>query len=193
MDGDYTIALNMGGQTMSLGQQITIEMPDKIRQVFKTPMGEQIVLINGDRGMVMAGGQKQPFPESQVADQLQELNRELLFLVGHAHDAEAVAGGREEVDGSPCTVVSVGFEGIESVLCVEDNGKILSQTYQGEHPMQRTPGEIIVVYSDYRDVSGYNLPHKRLMNFDGQEFATIATNAIAVNPELDPSTFEISE
>jgi len=193
VDGDYTIALTMGGQTMSLGRRVSIQLPDKMRQTFTTPMGEQTLLINGNRGLVIAGGQKQPFPEDQVGTQLEDLNRELLFLVGHADDAEAVAGGTSEMNGTPCNVVSVSFSGIESVLCVDDAGKIISQTYQGEHPMQRTPGEIIVVYSDYRDVSGYNLPHKRLMRFDGQEIATVATNTIAVNPDFDATTFEISE
>jgi len=193
LDGDYTIAFDIGGRAMSVGQQITIQLPDKLRQTVKTPMGDQTIVINGSRGMVLAGGQTQPAPGTEIAKQLEDLNREPLFLAARADQTEAVAGGTEEVDGRTCTVVAVTLDGVESVLCVDGSGEIVSQTYQGRHPMQGTPGEIMVVYSDYRDAGGYNLPHKRVLTFDGQEFATVSTNSVAVNSDLDASTFEITE
>ena len=193
LDGDYTITLSTGGQTMSVGQQVTIQLPDKLRQTVKTPVGDRTIVINGSRGMVLAGGRTQPAPESEIAKKVEDLNRELLVIAGRVDDAAAVAAGTDEVDGRACTVVVVTLDGTETVLCVDDNGKIVSQTYPGKHPMQGTPGEIQVVYSDYRDVGGYNLPHKLVMNFDGQEFATVSTNSIAVNTDLDASMFEIAE
>ncbi len=193
VDGDFTIALSMGGQTMSLGQQVTIQLPDKLRQTFKTPMGDQTVVINGDRGMVLAGGQKQPISEDESSRMLDDLNRDLLLTVSRVDEVEAIAGGTDTVDGETCTVVAVTLSGTESVLCIAEDGKIMSQTYQGVHPLQRTPGEIMVVYSDYRDVGGYILPHKRVLNFDGQPLATVSTNSIAIDSDLDAATFEITE
>ena len=193
VEGDYTIALSMGGQTMSLGQQVTIQLPDKLRQTFKTPMGDQTVVINGNRGTVLAGGQKQPIPESETSRMLEDLNRDLLLMVSRVDEIEATAGGTDTVDGTTCTVVAVTLSGTESVLCIEENGNVVSQTYQGTHPMQGTPGEIMVVYSDYRDVGGYLLPHERVLKFDGQPLATVSTNSVAVNSDLDAATFEITE
>jgi hypothetical protein len=193
VDGDYTIELSMGGQTISLGQQTTIQLPDKLRQTFKTPMGDQTVVINGNRGMVLAGGQRQPISEDESSRMLEDLNRDLLLTVSRIDEVEAIAGGTDTVDGETCTIVAITLGGTESVLCIEENGRIVSQTYQGVHPMQRTPGEITVVYSDYRDIGGYVLPHKRVLNFDGQPLATVSTKSIAVNSDLDATTFEIAE
>lgn len=193
LDGDYTLALSMGGRTMSVSQQVTIRLPDKLRQTVKTPMGPRTIVINGSRGMLLAGGRTQPVPDDEIARKLEDLNREILVMAGRVDDAEAVAGGTDEVDGRACTIVTVTLDGVKTVLCVDDRGEIVSQTYQGKHPMQGTPGEIVVIYSDYRDADGYNLPHKRVLSFDGQEFATVSTNSIVVNSDLDASTFEIAE
>jgi len=193
VEADFTIELSMGGQTLSVGQQVTIQLPDKLRQTFKTPMGDQTVVINGSRGTVLAGGQKQLLPESEAARMLEDLNRDVLLMVSRVDEVEAIAGGTDTVGGETCTVVAVTINGTESVLCIGEGGKVMSQTYQGRHPMQRTPGEIKVVYSDYRDVGGYLVPHERVLEFDGQALATVATNTIAINSKLDAATFEITE
>ena len=193
IDGDYSIAFDMGGQTMSLGQQVTIQLPDKLRQTFKTPMGDQTVVINGNRGIVLAGGQTQPVPESEIARTFQDVNRDLLLMAARIDEAEAVAGEADTVEGTACTLVAFTLNGAESVLCIDEDGKIVSQTYQGRHPLRGTPGEIMMIYSDYREVGGYLLPHKRVMRFDGDELAIVSTNSIAINSDLDPSTFEITE
>ena len=111
----------------------------------------------------------------------------------HHETVEAVAGETAEVDGQVCTVLSVSLNDVESTLCLDEDGRVLSQTYQGAHPLQRTPGELRVVYSDYRDVGGYSLPHLQILHFDGEVVATISTNAITVNPEFEESLFEIAD
>ena len=190
---DYTVALTMGGQTMSLGRTVSIEFPDKLRRMIKSPRGEQTILINGNRGVRIMGDRSQPVPERAVAEELSDLNRELLVLAAHHETVEAVAGETAEVDGQVCTVLSVSLNDVESTLCLDEDGRVLSQTYQGAHPLQRTPGELRVVYSDYRDVGGYSLPHLQILHFDGEVVATISTNAITVNPEFEESIFEIAD
>lgn len=193
VDVDYTVELDMGGQKMVLGQQVAIQLPDKLRQTFKTPAGEQTVVVNGSRGMVLAGGQKQLMPESEATRMLADLNRDLLLMVARVSEVEAIAGGMETVDGKQCTTVAVTLNAVESILCIEDGGRIMSQTYQGTHPFRRTPGEMTVVYSEYRDVDGYLVPHERVLQFDGDALATISTNSIAINSDLDAATFEVTE
>jgi predicted Zn-dependent peptidase/outer membrane lipoprotein-sorting protein len=193
--GSMTIALSIGGQQLSITQEVSIVAPDKLRQVVNTPMGQQTMVINGDRGYAAAGGQSQPLPGDAVQDQLNDLNRDLLVLASEAHggQVEAVSVGTEEVGGVACDVVEVTYKGSASRLFIDAEGNVLKQSYQGKHPLQGTPGLIELTYSDYRPVSGVLVSHSQVMLFDGQELASIQIDSFEVNPELDPSLFEVPE
>ena len=122
-----------------------------------------------------------------------ELSRQLLFLVNGLGDAglEAVAAGKEDVDGSPCEIVSVSYAGNESRLWVAADGTVAKQVYQGKHPMRGTPGTIEVRFSDYREQDGRLIPYKQVMLFEGEELGSLEIETIAINPELAAGTFEI--
>jgi predicted Zn-dependent peptidase len=190
---DMTMEVKMGGQSMALGQSVAFELPDKMSVTVSTPMGEQKIVINGDRGVMSMGGQQRPLPEEMVADQFKQLTRDLLLLANSLGEEglEAVAAGKEEVDGRSCDIVAVSFQGAESRLFVAPDGTVVKQVYQGNHPMQRTPGTIEVHFSDYREVDGRMIPHKRVMHFDGEEFASVSIDAISINPELEAGMFEM--
>jgi hypothetical protein len=190
---DSTIAFSLGGQTMSLTQEMSLILPDKLHQTIKTPMGDQMMVLNGDQGYMKAGGQTQPLPGSMVEEQLKDLGRELIVLMVNRDnpELEALAAGSDSVDGTACDVMAVSFKGSESRLCVAENGTVVRQTYQGKHPMQQTPGMIEVRFSEYSDVSGHMIAHKQVMTFEGQPLATITLNSIELNPEIDDTLFEI--
>jgi hypothetical protein len=59
--------------------------------------------------------------------------------------------------------------------------------------MRGTPGRIRVVYSDYREIDGYLVPHRRVMEFDGQALASVSTTSFAIHGERDPATFEVGD
>jgi hypothetical protein len=185
----------MGGQTMSLGQDVSLVYPDKVRQTMKTPMGEQVVVLNGSKGYMSAGGQTQTLPSAVIEDEQLKLGRDLLVLLNNAGSPtlEAVAAGADEVNGSPCDVIAVTFRGAESRLCVAGDGMVVKQSYQGKHPMQGTPGLMEVLFSDYGEVDGRLIPHKRVIHFEGQELATITLDAIELNPDIDVAQFEMPE
>jgi hypothetical protein len=193
MVSSSTVAFSLGGQTMSLNQETSVELPDKLHQTIKTPMGDQTVVISGGKGFVVSGGQTQPLPGAAVEQQLKEMGRELMVLLNNRDnpELETLAGGADTVDGTSCQIVLVSFMGSESRLCVADDGKVLRQTYQGKHPMQQTPGMIAVRFEDYSDVEGYMIAHKRVMTFEGQPLATVTLNSIDLNAQIDPSVFEM--
>ena len=190
----YKLAVNMGGQSMSLGQELSMMLPNKMRQAISTPMGEQVVVLNGDQGFMSGGGQKMPMPEERIKEGLQTLGRDLLILTGNIGDPEieTVAAGTGEVDGKPCEIVSVTFLGSESRLFVDEDGKVVKQSYQGKHPFRGTPGMFEVMFSEYTSIEGRMLPKKQVMLFEGEELATITLDSIEVNPELDPVLFEVT-
>jgi len=187
------MVISMGGQSMALGQEITWSLPDKIRQTVKTPMGEQIVVLNGDQGVVKMGGQNQPLPAERVTESLESLGRDLLVLASHVTDIEAVAAGSEDVDGTSCDVVSVTFRGSESRLCIDSEGQVLQQSYQGKHPFQGTPGLVVMRFTDWTEYGGRLAPSKHVMSFEGEQLAEITVDSLTINPELDASLFEVTE
>jgi len=50
---------------MSLKQNTTIVFPDKARQIITTPIGDQIVVINGEEGFMLMGDKVQPMPPAR--------------------------------------------------------------------------------------------------------------------------------
>ena len=166
-----TVTVNMGGQSMSLAQETSIALPDKIRHTVQTPMGEQVLVSNGGKGVGQGGGRTAPLPAEMVERSLRELGRELLFLADHAGspELEAVAAGSDEVDGVSCEIVSVSFEGTESRLCIDEAGKVLKQSFQGEHPFRGTPGLIELRFTDYAEIDGRQLPRTQTIFFEGEE------------------------
>ena len=190
---DATITLSIGGQQMALGQEMVIAFPDRIRQVFKTPMGEQTMIVNGDQGAVMAGGQRQPIPAADIAEEKTDLNRSLQVLVSSADAVEAVAAGSGNADGEACDLILVSLNEVESTLCVAADGRVLQQSYQGNHPMQGTPGELLVNFTDYREANGFFVPFSQVMTFDGQQLATLEISSFSANESVDDASFDLGE
>jgi hypothetical protein len=190
-----TVVVSMGGQSMSLGQETSFILPDRIRVSVSTPMGQQVVTINGSAGVMEAGGRSAPVPGEMVESSVRDLNRELLVVLDNAEDPEleAVAAGSDEVDGAACEIVSVTFNGTESRLCVDEAGTVLKQSYQGKHMFQGTPGLVEVRFSEYGDVDGRRLPRRQEIRFEGELLATVTVDSLEINAELDPSLFELPE
>jgi predicted Zn-dependent peptidase len=189
----YTVAIAMGEQSMSMGQEVSYRLPDKLRQEVQTPMGAQLVVLNGDRGAMQAGGQTQAVPQAMVDEGLQDLSRDLLVLTSLDDPAavEAVAAGQDDVAGQSCDVVVVSYDGTESRLCVDATGKVLKQSYNGKHPFSQAPALVEVVFSDYGDVDGHLVPHKQVLSYDGKQLITVQLESIEINPQPDPAEFEV--
>jgi predicted Zn-dependent peptidase len=193
LQASTNVTVNMGGQSMSMLQETSIALPDKVRHTVQTPMGEQVLVINGGKGVGQGGGRTAPLPADMVEKSLRQLGRELLFLADHAGDPEleAVAAGADEVDGAACEIVSVSFEGSESRLCIDETGKVLKQSYKGQHPFLGTPGLIELRFTDYEEIEGRQLPRTQTILFDGDEVATQTVESMEINPELDAALFEL--
>jgi zinc protease len=186
------MVVSMGGQTMEMGRTTLLVFPDKVHQVMHTPMGDQTIVVNGTDGFAMAGGRTFPLPGAAMEKQQKELARDLRVLVRYASDSgmETTAAGEDTVDGTKCQIVSVSFKGSESRLCIASDGKVLKETYQGENPMTKAPGQVEILFSDYRQVDGRSVPHKEAVRVDGQDVYTLTLESFKVNPPVDEKLFE---
>jgi len=46
------------------------------------------------------------------------------------------------------------------------------------------------VFSDYRSVGEFNMPHERVTTIDGAQFATETVESYEINPPVDMTVFE---
>ncbi len=187
------VVVSMEGQSMAILQDFVLVLPDRIHVKLSMPMGEQVMMVSEGRGIQMMGAQSREMPAEQVERQLADLGRNLLYLAryGGSPGVEAIAAGAGEVEGSGCLWVQVSLgDGASSRLCVDSEGRPLKQTYQGIHPFTGAPGNFEVVFSDYREVSGFLVPHRQLTKIDGVDFATLTRQRAEINPDIDPALFE---
>lgn len=192
MTTEFDLALDIGGQQISMGQKVTVVLPDKIRQSMTTPMGEQVVVVNGKSGIISAGGQKQPAPATMVSDSIKGLSRDLLVMAAAVGDPglKTVAVPSDSGSGD-CTMVAVTLNDTDSRICVGGDGRVLRQIYQGKHPVQQTPGTIEIVYSDWESMGGALVPKTRVMHFDGKPVATLTVKSMTINGKPDPALFAV--
>lgn len=189
---EENLAMSMGPRSVSLGRTTLLVFPDRLRQTTKTPMGDQVVVVTREAGFMSAGGQTRELSSEQIEEAHEQLSRDLLTLLRH-HDhpeLEAVAAGSDKVGETACEVVAVEFHGVESRLCVASDGRVLKQSFRGKNPLTGTPADVVQLYSDYREVEGVHMPHKVVMQVDGQEILSSTTKAIEVNPEIEEGVFE---
>jgi hypothetical protein len=187
-----SLSVSMQGQQMTLAQTFLVVFPDQLYLTIQTPVGMQEVVITGGEGFVRMGGRSQPLPAEQVERQVRELGRELFSLLRNhqSEDLEVALVASEEVEGSAVQTILVSSPTIATRLWVDGEGRLVKQTYQGTHPATGAPGEYEVVFSDYRNVGDFNLPHKRVTKIDGAEFATATVESFEINPPVDMAVFE---
>ncbi|MFQ5526987.1 MAG: M16 family metallopeptidase [Thermoanaerobaculia bacterium] len=187
-----SLDVSMQGQQMTLVQTLTLVYPDHVYTTIQTPVGLQEVIISGGEGFMRMGPQTQPLPANRVASQIKDLGRQLFSLLrDHASDTIEVAlVGDEEIDGASTQSVVVSSESFSTRLWIDADGRLLKQSYQGTHPGTGAPGAFEITFSDYREVDGYLVPHRRVSKIDGVDFATATVESIEINPPVDMSVFE---
>ena len=185
------VMVSMQGQTMALTQEAITHYPDRLWVALTTPMGQQIMVADGETGFMTRGGQTVEASPEQVADQLAQLHRDPQFVVRFGPgEIEALAAGSAEVEGTPCDVVALSFRGAETRWCVDAKGRILKSSYRSEHPFTGAPGEFEVIYSDYREVNGRQVSFTATTSIDGSRLFQSTVKSFEFDPEVDPARFE---
>ncbi|MDH3746379.1 MAG: insulinase family protein, partial [Acidobacteriota bacterium] len=184
--------VNMQGQTMAISQESLIVYPDRVYAAVSTPMGEQVMVVDGDEGFMAMGGQSRPVPAEQIERQLKNFAHDLQYVLRYsdAEDLEAVSAGEEEVAGTHCSILALTFNGEASRWWVDGEGRVLKAAYQSNHPFTQAPGLFEVLFSDYREVEGRLVPHKQVTSVDGTQLLETTLKTFEVNPAVDATLFE---
>jgi predicted Zn-dependent peptidase len=184
-------SISMQGQQLPIQQSIVWVYPDRMRTDFSILGQQQSVVLADGGGFMMAMGQTRDLPPAAIEQQMQSRGRDVWFLVTSAgEDAiESVFAGSAEVDGTACDRIQVTYLEATSTLCVDPDGRVLQQTYDGNNPLTQAPGTITSTFSDFRDVDGVPVAFKVVQEFDGEPFLDATVQAFELNPTPDEGTF----
>jgi hypothetical protein len=189
---EATLTVSLQGQQIGLARTSLTVFPDRIREVVRSPMGEQTQVIVGDRGWMEMGGQRRDMPAEMVAKQLQDLGRDLRTIVRYADDPalEALAGQPQEVNGTTYETLVVKYRGAESEILVAADGTVAFQRYAGVNPLTGAPGAVEVELLGYQEVGGRQVPHEQLIKVDGDPIGRSSLTKFEIDPAFDPAVFE---
>jgi len=189
-----TVSTRMGGRSVTMDQRVEMVLPDRTRRTMLVAGNEQAIVINAGKGFLASGELTLPLPEERLSEAVKQLGRDLLLLAASidSPDLRATLGGADERDGTPCRMVEVSLGAATSRLCLDDEGRALSQAFESRHPMSNAPGTIEILFSDYREADGAFYPFRHVITFNGEEMVTVTVQSLQINPDLPDSLFEVS-
>jgi zinc protease len=187
-----TIDLQTPQGAMSASGKMIVVYPDRVRTELTLPMGTMVQVVAGDSGFMQMGPQSRPMPEAQVQESRRALVRNAIGLltVRDREDFEAVAAGADEVDGTPVEKVRVVIDGFTMTAGIDPaTGRILSLAYRGS--IMGPPGDVLQVYSDFREVDGLTLPFSSVSTVNGNPAMTTTAESVTLDGEYDDSLFAL--
>ncbi|MGH9777397.1 MAG: insulinase family protein [Candidatus Acidiferrales bacterium] len=192
---DLTVLSRVLQETPAGAMNLTIKVafvpPDKLRQDIVTPVGEFIVVLDGESGWQKGPQGTAPASPPLVRALRTVLARNLESLLPRVLAGEATAQflATETHDGRPADAVLVTDAAGQAVRMWVDQetGYVVKQAYQGEAPQGPVAEER--VFSDFRTVNGLVFPHKTVVFQDGRQTSEATVVHIEINAGVDPALF----
>lgn len=188
--GSFSLVLPQGEFTLK-SNSIHI-FPDKVRTVMVTPMGEILTVSNGKEAWVKQGDNVMPAPENQAKDTQEEIFRNTLLLFKNidSPDYQVVFVGADKLNDQPVNIVQLtSADGQTSYKLALDAKTNLpaGKYYFGE--TMTGPGNLVEIYSDYREISGIKIPFVTKIESDGKKVVEETVTEYQINPVAPDSLF----
>jgi YHS domain-containing protein len=189
------------GADVEIKSNVTLAFPDKVRTeqtqpdfVNPTVMRETTVVMTANDVFAVTPNGVRTMRDAYRVDQRHELKRRPLAIVRARKTAgfTAAAVGTAKVGETAVEQVALEIDGSTHTLGIEPaTGRIISLSYRRRGPGGDF-GQVVKVFSDFREVNGVTLPFKVAATFNGQPWKeqSSAIELINLNGKLDPALFE---
>lgn len=172
---------------MQAGLASVMLYPDRFRQEMTLPFGTLVTVVDGESGFRTTPAGTEPLTGQLLADSRRARGRNPLVLLRRYLDGEvrAIAIGE----------AAVALEAEDDTIAIAldpETGRPASMTYRG-NDFAGTPGEVSIVYADWREVSGLQVPFAATATFEGEPLWTLALEEVAVGGPVDESVFTAPE
>ena len=165
--------------------------PDRMRQDIVLPFGTLVTVVTPDDAYRDGPQGLQPLPESQREDSLKSMRRNPVFLLKARGEEDLVvaAMGQEEFAGTTVEMLHVEYMGDTMALAIDpESGQCMGMRFTGKD-FTGAPGEMVQVFSDFRDVDGLQIPFKTVSTFNGDPFLSNTLSEVSVNGPITDETF----
>ena len=182
------------GSTGMKGQKVPVEierlfvLPDKMRIDASLAKQKYTIVADGKKGWMQQGGQVQEVNDPNAALQGQfEIWREPELILLKAADASAKINPQKDdnIDGKPHAVIRLASpQGPELTLYIDRKTKLLTRLSYTDGSQVQTDD-----FSDYKDVGGIKVAHKRV-NAGGGRTTTLELTKVEWDPNVPPEKFQ---
>ncbi|MGB3542123.1 M16 family metallopeptidase, partial [Rubrivirga sp.] len=175
----------MAGNTIS-GTTL-MAPPNRMRAQQNTPFGEITVVLNDGQGLLMVGGQSQPAPPQLAAQVRDQAYLSPVFLMTQYADLEAEA--LAPMDGLDQIRISASGLSTPVTYVLDADGRPVRAMTTAVGP--EGPMEVVVEFSDYRDVDGLMLPFRTVQTDGGELSQTTTIQSYDLSPTVAADAFEV--
>ncbi|MBA3395705.1 MAG: insulinase family protein [Deltaproteobacteria bacterium] len=189
-----TGSTTISGQTVPVEIERVYVLPDKMRiDALLAGRVKVIVAVDGKAGWQLApdpSGAKIQLTEISASDLAsiefeQWREPELILLRAQEPGARLSLGPDEVIDGRPHAVLKLDPQRhVDVTLYIDKKTKLVTRMSYSE-----TAGAETDQFSDYKDVGGLKIAHKRHSKGSGRE-TKLELKAVELDPKLDPKLFE---
>ena len=169
-----------------LASRETIIFPSVLRSEHRLPSGELVTFFDGN-----IGWRKTPQGVRDLTDMMKssfraEVIRHTYNLLCAEGESSVQFEKRDKVGEIEAEVILIRKEGESVRLFVETaSGTLLKKAYRGIGT--GGPADFEQIYSDYREVSGIQLPFRIEVKQNGARFLEATVNDVKINSGLDPA------
>jgi serine/threonine protein kinase len=196
---DVVRAYSMGGtatftqQGLSVSQEYLMVFPDRMYSMLMSPGMTSSTIVNGDRGIVMVNGNPQPMTPENIRNSQELLKRDLYFMAANHADPGLLREyvGPDDVNGTACDNIQVVWDGVESRICIAEDGRVLRLGYLAVNPMTQQSGINMVIVTDFQRFDGRLVPMRAVHYFNGEEIGYNHVTKVEFNPLFDEEMFWI--
>jgi zinc protease len=189
---DVNIQAEIQGMSLSIDVEKTIVLPDREHLVQRLPFGEMTMVVDGQTGWMKSPRGLEDLSAERISDAQDEIQSELLVVLGHLDKLQCQALEPVEVDGHQCDRVYVTGAGAEYMLLFIDQATHLPYIVQSpsKSPMTQAPVTQKVVMEEYREIDGYQAAGSFTIKHDDEVFATGTLKLFKANPVVDEAIFQ---
>ncbi|HPM60378.1 MAG TPA: pitrilysin family protein [bacterium] len=174
---------------MAMDAAITIVFPDKSCSIMKLPQGEIKMILNGDKGMLVAPQGSMPAPEPVKNNMIENLFRDPFMLARQFGEVEMQYIGETTFADKPASEVIVSKGKLNYHLFI-DAAALLPLGVKYSTIGQMGPVEVEERYEDYRDVNGIQVAWKTLQYDKGEKAAETGIVSVTLDGPVDMKLFE---
>ncbi len=182
---------NIQGMDLTFTIETTVEKPDRMHVMQKTPFGNMTQVLDGDTAWTSSMQGTQDVTGDDLTDMKNQLLTTRFAILADLDAVQCQALAPMDVEGAACTPVNVTVGDESQVFFLAtDTGLIRMIQDQSTNPVTRSPATRKVYVDEYAEMDGFQVPKSLRLVYDDEQFGTITVTSFEANPKVDPALFQ---